>query len=119
MGVIVTKNIGTGSATSSGSPFTETDKLALEMEMAFKTAYASYYKELEYVTTGPLKDSLLDVYIWTDSSKTTLLFSKNFWYDISQNLSKTLLIRDSDNSQLLKTFEYTSGNLTSVTVSAG
>jgi hypothetical protein len=118
MGVIVTKSIGSAGASGAGA-FTQVEKLALEMEMEFKAAQTSYYKEFEYVPTGPLGGSLLDAFIWEDDLKIVLLFSKDFWYDANKNLSKTLLTRDSDGAQILKTFEYTSGNLISVTVSAG
>jgi hypothetical protein len=116
MGVIVTKQ----STPSGGSGvFSQTEKLALQMEIEYNTAFPSYYKEFEYVPSGPLKGSLLEVDIWTDDTKTTLLFHKDFWYSASKDLSKTLLTRDSDGAQLLKLFEYTSGDLTSVTVSTG
>jgi hypothetical protein len=117
MGVIVTR--GTGSAGASGSVFDANDKLAFEMEMEFKTANESYYKELYYVPAGQLRGSLIDVIIWTDDLKTTQLFAKDLFYNSSKDLSRTLLTRDSDGAQLLKIFEYTDGDLTSITVSAG
>ena len=117
MGVIVTRQ----STPSGGSGvFSQTEKLALELEFEYKAVYPSYYKELDYFTAPPqLRGNLSDVDIWIDDTKTTKLFHKDFYYDDSFNLYKTLLSRESDGAQLLKIFEYTSGDLTSVTVSTG
>jgi hypothetical protein len=117
MSVIITH-----SPPATGDPgiFTQVEKLALELEMAYKTAFPSYYKEFDYVDTGPLKGSLIDIDIWTDDTKTTKLFHKDLWYNDDKLLDRTLLIRVSDSTGLLKIFEYdASDNLTSITVSAG
>ena len=117
MGVIITH--GTGTTTTAGASgsgaINETEKLALEMEMEFKTANESYYKEFDYSPAG----DLIDIDIWTDSTKTSKLFHKDLFYDSNENLERTLLNRISDGSYLLKIFAYVSGNLDSVTVSAG
>jgi len=115
MGVILTRHItssSTGSGASSGV-FTSAEKLSLEMEMEFKAAIPSYYKELQY-TNG----DLTNIGIWFDSSKVTKLFNKDLLFS-GGNLSQTLLTRITDSSKILKLFNYTDGNLTSVTVSAG
>ena len=114
MGVILTRSVSTAGSSGSGA-FSQIDKLALEMEMEFKTANASYFKDLDYT------DGLLtNINIWTDSGKTLRLFNKLFQYDASENLSRILLTRDSDSAQLLKILEYDgSGNLDTITVSAG
>jgi hypothetical protein len=115
MGIILTH--GTGSGTSSGSgAFTQTEKLALQMETEFIASQTSYYKELDYSDT----DFLIDIDIWTDDTKTLKLFHKDLFYNSDENLDRTLLLRISDNAQLLKTFAYDiNGNLASITVSAG
>jgi hypothetical protein len=114
MGVILTRHI-TSSSTGSGSSgaFTNDEKLALEMEMEFKAAVPSYYKELDY-TDG----NLTNIGIWLDDTKVTKLFNKSLLFN-DGNLLQTLLTRISDSSKILKLFNYTDGNLTSVTVSAG
>jgi len=115
MGVILTRHTtssSTGSGSSSGV-FTSAEKLALEMEMEFKAAVPSYYKELQY-TDG----NLTNIGIWLDNTKVTKLFNKDLSFS-SGNLTQTLLTRISDSSKILKLFNYTDGNLTSVTVSAG
>jgi hypothetical protein len=115
MGVIVTKYTGSPAGSGSGA-YNITEKLAMEMEMEFIAANASYYKELGYDGS----ENLTDIDIWTDSGKTTQLFDKTFSYDPSGNLSETLLTRVSDSAKILKILGYDgSENLTSVTVSAG
>jgi len=125
MGVIVTRSIGTGSTATAGcGVFTPAEKLALQMEMEFKTAYASYYKEFVYIDGGVNDGTLVSAAIWIDPVKTTRLFTKDFTYEIGgggkySNLAQTLLHRDSDSAQLLKIFGYDNDdNLASVTISA-
>ena len=121
MGVIITHSPpATGSGGGSGA-FSQADKLAIEMEMEFKTAYTSYYKEFDYFAAPPqLKGSLSDIDIWTDSGKGTKLFHKDLFYNSDYLLEKSLLIRVSDGSGLVKEFGYDAqDNLISLTVSAG
>ena len=115
MGVILTRKSTSSSSASGGGSgvYTESEKLAIEMEMEFKAYIESYYKELSY-TDG----SLTNVGIWFDNTKTTKIFNKDLTYT-SGALSETLLTRISDSKQLLKIFDYDGNdNLTSVTVSA-
>lgn len=114
MGVILTRTTSSQGASGSGV-FTQIEKLAIEMEMAFKASQESYYKELIY--SG---DTLIDIEYWTDSGKTTKIFNKDLFYNQTGLLSKTILTRESDNSKLAKLLSYDiSDNLTSVIVSAG
>jgi hypothetical protein len=114
MGVIVTRYTGSPGGSGAGA-YTVAEKLAMEMEMEFKVANASYFKQLGY-TGGDLTS--LDIY--TDSGKGTQLFGKTFSYDPSGNLGNTLLTRITDSAQVLKVFGYDgTGNLSSVNVSAG
>jgi hypothetical protein len=116
MGVILTRKSTSSSSASGGGSgvYTSAEKLAIEMEMEFKAANDSYYKELSY-TDG----SLTNVGIWTDNTKVFKLFNKDLSYS-SGALTQTLLERISDSAKLLKLFDYdVDDNLTSVTVSAG
>ncbi len=118
MGVILLKQT-TGTSTSGGSgsthpTYTEAEKLILEMEMEFKTSNLNNYKELTYDSN----ENLTNVSIWYDSNKVLKLFNKDLSYNNDGYLSSTLLERISDNTLLLRTFDYTNGNLTSVTTSA-
>lgn len=116
MGVIVTRSTVSQSGSAGGSgAYTSAEKLAMEMEMEFKAANASYFKELGYDIDGNL-DS---VDIWTTPSKVLKLFNKTLTYD-SGNLDRTLLTRVSDSAQVLKIFSYdVDDNLNSIEVSAG
>jgi hypothetical protein len=115
MGVILTH--GSGSSSSSGSgAFSQIEKLALEMELEYKTANASYFKDLNYSAGG----LLTNIDIWTDSGMTLQLFGKLLQYDSSENLSRTVLTRITDSAQIAKILVYDgSGNLNSLNVSAG
>lgn len=115
MGVILTRKSTTTSSASGGSGvYTSSEKLAIEMEMGFKAANDSYYKELSYV------DGYLDnIGIWTDNTKVFKLFNKDLSYT-DGNLTEVLLERISDSSKLLKILNYDGeNNLSSITVSAG
>ena len=119
MAVIVTRSVSTAGASGSGA-FLQDEKLALQMEMEFVASQASYFKELSYVAQGPLKGSLLDVDIWTDSGKARKIFHKDLFYNEDKDLERTLLTRISDDAKILKILVYDgSGNLESITVSAG
>jgi hypothetical protein len=115
MPLIVTKHIGSTSASGGSGAYTEAEKLAIEMEMEFKTTSSSYYKELTYNVSG----DLTNIGIWTNDSKTLKLFNKDFNYSGS-NLDTIELTRISDNKKLIKDLSYSvSGDLTSISVSAG
>ncbi len=111
MGVILTRNTVVPSAA-----FTQAEKLILEMEMEFKTASASHFKDLSYSAS----DELTNIDIWTDSGMTLKLFNKLLSYDPDENLSRTILTRITDGAQIAKLLAYDgSGNLDTITVSAG
>lgn len=113
MGIILTRQTISKSGSGSSGAFTNAEKLSLEMNMEYKAAISSYYKELSY------SDNLSNVSIWFDDTKVLKLFNKDLTYS-SGSLSKTLLTRISDNAKLLSLFNYDiNGNLSSVTVSAG
>jgi len=113
MSVILTRYTGSAAGSGSGA-YTTAEKLAMEMEMAFKAASLSNYREFAYVS-----GDLNTITIYTDDTKTVTLFTKDFTYNVGGDLTELLLTRDSDGSQLLKTFAYTDGDLTSITASAG
>jgi len=85
------------------------DLVRFGLEQAYDYAVAHFYTEFTYAS-GVL--SQIDIY--TNSSKTTKLFSKVFTYT-SGVLTSIVVTRVSDSSTLTKTFTYTSGVLTSIT----
>ncbi len=116
MPVIVTRSISTGSAGASGGAYTQVEKLAMELEMSFKAAKLSNYREFTYSQQG----NLTDIDIYETAAKITTLFTKDFVYSQQGNLTDILLTRISDGSQLLKLFTYSpQGDLTTITASAG
>jgi len=87
--------LGKGSKGKPGEPgkdgtFTEAEKLILEMEMAFKVANLTNFKETTF-SAG----LLLNLSIYTDSGKGTKLFNKDFTYSTGQ-LTTVVLTRISD-----------------------
>ena len=111
MGVIVTKpGSGAGGGGGTGA-YSQTEKLAMELEMAFKTASLYYYKELSY--TG---NQLTGIGIYEDNTKAITLFSKTLIY-VSNKLTETNLTRISDSATLKKAFAYTGSKLISITLS--
>ena len=117
MSVILTKSVSTGTAGVTGSgAYTRAEKLAMELEMAFKAAKLSNYREFTYSQQGDLTD--IDIY--ETDSKLVTLFTKDFIYDNKKNLTDILLTRISDGAQLLKLFTYNpQGDLLTITASAG
>ena len=115
MGVIVTRNLSTGTGGASGSgAYSVLEKLANEMELEFKSIYLYYYKELTYNA----KKQLSNVGIWTDDLKTLKLFNKDLSYNASKQLVRTDLTRISDSETMTKLFAYNAQNqLTTVTTS--
>ena len=115
--VILTRTASTGTAGVSGSgAYTQAEKLAMELEMAFKAAKLSNYREFTYSQQGDLTD--IDIY--ETAAKITTLFTKGFTYSQQGDLTEILLTRISDSSQLLKLFTYSQqGDLLTITASAG
>ena len=115
MGVIVTRNISTGSSGASGSgAYSTLEKLANEMELEFKSIYLYYYKELTYSA----QKQLSNVGIWADNLKTLKLFNKDLSYNASKQLIRTDLTRISDSETMTKLFAYNAQKqLTTVTTS--
>ena len=99
MAVIVARGTAAAAGSGSGGAYTSGEKLAMELEMEFKAANLSYFKELGY-TSGDL--TALNIY--TDTGKGTQLFSKTLSYDTSGNLANTLLTRITDSAKVLKVF---------------
>ena len=114
MAIILTRHAGTGSAGASGGAYSQDEKLAMELEMAFKAAKLSNYREFVYAS-----GDLTTITIYEDDTKVITLFTKGFTYDVGGDLTELLLTRDTDGAQLLKIFAYTDGDLTSITASAG
>jgi len=79
-----------------------TDVAILEMEMAFKLANLTNFRETIYDTNG----LLTNLSIYTNSSKTTKLFNKDFTYDVSEVLTTITLTRVSDSTILTKNLVY-------------
>jgi hypothetical protein len=113
MSIILTRTTLTPGATGAGA-YTQAEKLAMELEMAFKAAKLSNYREFTYAG-----GDLTTITIYEDDSKLVTLFTKDFTYDVNGNLSQLLLTRELDGAQLLKIFSYTDGDLTSIEASAG
>lgn len=115
MGVIVARGTATSSGSGGSGVYTSGEKLTMELEMEFKAANVSYFKELGYIS-----DNLTSLDIYTSPAKVTQLFSKTLSYDASGNLANTLLTRITDTAQVLKVFAYDGdNNLESINVSAG
>lgn len=82
-----------------------------DTQLRLEFAFAQLYKFKEFLYTG---DNLTQINIWTDSSKTTKLYQKVFAYSGS-DLASITVTRISDSFTYTKTFDYTAGNLTSIT----
>jgi len=113
MGVIVTKNLSTSTASSGSSgAYTQFEKSNMEFEMEFSAFFLCYYKELTYNA----QKQLSNVGIWTDSLKTVKLFNKDFTYNAQKQLILTVLTRISDGLFLNSDFAYNAqGQLESIT----
>ena len=81
-----------------------------EIEVAFKVAYSTAYKELTY-TAGVLTS----VDIWTTAGKTLKLFTKTLEYT-GANLTTITLVDEVNNNTLTKVLAYTDNVLDSVTI---
>jgi hypothetical protein len=81
------------------------------IDLLFKTSFNNYYNELSYNTSG----DVTGVGVWTNSSKTTQLFSKQLLYS-GQNLTGIIIIDNTNLKSLTKTLSYDSNdNLISTT----
>lgn len=109
MGVIITRTVGGGIA--SGGAYTQTEKLAIQMEQEFIAIKPYAYKELIYTV-----DDLTNVGWYEDNTKAVKLFNKDLKYSDGK-LSRTDLTRISDGAKLTRIFNYTGNNLTSVETS--
>ena len=99
----------------SGGAYSEYEKLNVELEMAFKSANPSNYKELTYTN-----ENLTAVTIYETSGKLVTLFDKALTYNIGGDLIKIVLTRHSDNVTLTKDLAYdVDGNLISITQTKG
>jgi len=119
MGMIVTKKLsisavdGTSGTSGSSGVFTQSDKLSLELEMAFKTANLTNYKEFGY----DIDNSLNLITIYENDTKAVTLFTKSLIYT-NGNLSQTVLTRITDSAILTKDISYDiNGLLESIEVS--
>jgi len=93
------------------SPFTAAEKLALELELGFKTSKPLYYMEPGYDDLG----NVTRYDYWDSSEKGIQLFEKVLSYTGYQ-LDQSVLTRISDSATLTKAFAYDGdGNLLSVT----
>lgn len=114
MSIILTRHVGTGSGGASGGAYTYAEKRNMELFQAFRAAQLSYYSEFTYT-----QNDLTSITIYEDDTKAVTLFTKDFSYTQQNDLDRILLTREDDGAQLLKIFEYTQNDLTSITVSAG
>ena len=116
MGNIITRPRPSGGGSG---VYTQSEKLAIELEMELKAAQASYYKEFAYEELpGNQTGDLLSITFYTSSSKTTTMFTKAFTYTAGA-LTQTLLTRISDSAILTKNLVYDiDDNLISIDVAA-
>lgn len=81
------------------------------IDLLFKTSFNNYYNELSYNISG----EVTGVGVWTNSSKTTQLFSKQLLYS-GENLTGIIIIDNTNLKSLTKTLSYDSNdNLISTT----
>lgn len=88
--------------------YTPEEKSNLELQMAFKAAQLTNYKQLLYAG-----NNLTTVNIYEDNTLTNLLFTKNLSYT-GNNLTSVVLTRISDGAVVTKTLSYTGSRLNSV-----
>ena len=114
MGVILTKSLaGTTMSGGGTGAYSDAEKSAMELEMSFKAANLSNFKELIYSSA-----LLSEINIYTDNGKTVKLFMKELDYDVSEKLSQITLTRISPNATLTKTLNYdVNDNLLNITIS--
>ena len=115
MAVIITKSLAgtTGSGGGAAGAYNDAEKSAMELEMSFKAANLSNFKELTYANS-----LLSEINIYTDGGKVTKLFMKELDYDVSDKLSQITLTRISPYALLTKTLNYdVTDNLFTITIS--
>lgn len=88
--------------------YTPEEKSNLELQMAFRAAQLTNYKQLLY--TG---NNLTTVNIYEDNTLANLLFTKSLSYT-GNNLTSVVLTRISDGAIVTKTLSYTGSKLNSV-----
>jgi len=103
-----------GEAVRGGVRPLESGSQALELELAFKSAHLSNYKEYAYDVGG----NLIDIDIYDSSAKALLIFHKDLVYDGNGYLISSVLTRVSDGATLTKTYTYAGADLASVDVVA-
>lgn len=102
---------GTSGQDGAGA-FTTPEKLALEIELAFKPSNPSVRKVFSY-TGGDLTQ--ITIYDTTSADSTAILFIKTFTYT-GTDLTRVVITRISDSAQVIKDFTYDGqGNLTILT----
>lgn len=97
--------------------FTQEEQLALELELAFKSASPTIQKQFGYdSTTGNLNIITIYAYDTTSASPTVVLFTKVLDYDSESNLIQITITRLIDGATLTKDFTYDiDGNITVIT----
>ena len=96
-------------AAGSGS-ISASEKAALEMELSYKFSNPSNFKEMAY----NVSDQLINVDTYTDSSKATQLYALVLTYSGDQ-LTQSVLTRNSDSATLTKDLIYSGDQLASLT----
>ena len=89
----------------------QTEISNIELEGEYKVASLNAFKELLY--TG---SNLTTINIWETSAKLTLVYTKTLSYTGDQ-LTQTVLTRQSDSATLTKDFTYSGDNLSSIEIS--
>lgn len=108
---------GTSGSSGQGGAFISDEKLALELEFAFKSSSPTIQKQLGYdTTTGNLTLITIYAYDTTTASTTIVLFTKVLEYNSEGTLIKITITRISDSATLDKDLTYdVNGNLTVIT----
>lgn len=108
---------GRGAGVSGDGAFTEAEKLALELELAFTSSDPTVQKQYGYdSTTGNLNQIIIYGYDSTTATTTIILFTKLLEYDSEDNLTKSTTTRILDSATLVKDFIYDiDGNITILT----
>jgi hypothetical protein len=81
----------------------------VDIQIAFKLAYSSAYKEFTYNGSG----QTTQIDIWEDNSKAVKLFTKTFVYSGS-DLSSVTLVDEVSGKTMLKTFTYSGGQVSAI-----
>ncbi len=108
---------GSSGSSGTGGAFISDEKLALELEMAFKSSSPTIQKQLGYdTTTGNLTLITIYAYDTTTASVTIVLFTKVLEYNSEGTLIKITITRIFDSATLVKDLTYDGNeNLTIIT----